>query len=122
MVSLARVAQFRLGLSCLVAAGATFGVGIRHADATSPSSKCETTLTCSSGQAALKATSRTRLDTSIDTGWIPSCGVVGQDHCSSHQLQVRANVAIDAPDNLAESLIAIDMPSGAVVDATWPSK
>ena len=121
MFPLARL-RFSLGLPALVASTALVSMpSTAHAQTKSPSAKCETTLECSSGEAALKTTSRMRLATTIDTGWIPSCPG-GAVHCSKYPIQVRADLAFDAPDNAAESLYAIDMAHGAVVDATWPDK
>src|SRR5262245_55685717 len=111
-----KLSRLRFGVSSLAAAGASLVAATAYAaSAPSPSAKCETTLECSSGQAALKASSRTRLTTSVDTGWLPSCGVAdpNADHCGSKPLQFRANIAFDAPDSESQSLYEIDMQKGA---------
>jgi len=111
---------FRLAVSSLVATGAALFAQPAQADTTgNPTANCQTTLECSSGQAVLKASSRTRMDTTIDTGWYPKCDG-GHDHCSDHHLQVRADIALDAPQD--QALFEIDMQKGAIVDVTWPDK
>jgi MYXO-CTERM domain-containing protein len=113
---------FRLGVSSLVAAGASLLAVSASADSVpSPSAKCETTLECSSGQSPLKATSRAPLDTTVDTGWIPSCSG-GVDHCNSNPVQVRAHVALDAPSDATMNVYDIEMQKGAILDVTWPDK
>jgi MYXO-CTERM domain-containing protein len=66
---------------------------------------------CSTGTAAMKYESRNGLGTSIETPWFPSSGMV----------QVKAQVAIDPVPN-AGPMVTIDMPKGAVLEATWPDK
>jgi MYXO-CTERM domain-containing protein len=113
---------FRLGIWSLAASGVSLLASTARADA--PSAKCESTLSCSSGEAALKTTSRSKLVTPIDTGWLPSCGNPdpNKDHCSDNPMQVRANIRFDAPTDPNQSLYEIDMQHGALVDVTWPDQ
>jgi MYXO-CTERM domain-containing protein len=112
----------RLGVSSLIVVGASFTTPVAHADSVpSPSSKCETTMRCSSGQAALKASSRDIIITSIDSGWLPACSN-GNAHCSGTPLQVRTDVALGPTDDPNKPLWEVDMLKGALIDVTWPDK
>ena len=102
----------RLGLASLLGAVATLGAGSASADTTSPASAaCDTaSLTCSTGTAALSAKITNQLPTVIDSG-----------NMGSGKIQVRTRFTID-PVKGADPLIAVDMPRGALVKATWNEK
>jgi hypothetical protein len=71
---------------------------------------------CSQGTADLTLEGKDPLRTSIDTGWMPSCGG-GQEHCNEG-LQVRANIALTAAVQ-GENLFTSALRTGAVVHAAW---
>jgi MYXO-CTERM domain-containing protein len=71
---------------------------------------------CSTAAAALTLEGKEALRTSIDTGWMPSCGN-GQEHCNKG-LQVRADIALTALTKDA-NLFTAAMPKSAVVKASW---
>jgi MYXO-CTERM domain-containing protein len=86
-----------------IAAGVTFAATQAHADVAGASAGPNT----STGSAALKFDYNKSLDTSIDTGYLgPSVA------------QVRAVLTIDPVKN-GGPLYSIDMPKGAVVEASW---
>jgi MYXO-CTERM domain-containing protein len=120
-----RSLAFRFGLASAVAAGATLLAGAAHADSTpSPSGKCETTLQCSGGTASLRAQGRGPFVTSVSTGWLPACATPdAKGHCAGDQdLQFRADISLNAPDDTSKMLYDVDMRKGAIVDVTWPDK
>ncbi len=118
----------RFGFTSLVAAAATLAAGSAAADSTpSPSGKCESTLACSGGTAALRAQGRGPFVTTVNTGWLPGCDGSSADqmpdakgHCSAHSLQFRADISLNAPDDPTQMLYDVDMRKGAIVDVTWP--
>jgi MYXO-CTERM domain-containing protein len=68
----------------------------------------------------LKASSRSRLDTTIDTGWMPKCS--SGDHCSDNPIQVRAVLAFDPPNDGTTPLYDVEMQKSAILEVTWPDK
>lgn len=87
-----------------VATGLTFGASQAHADTTGAAAAGSN---ASTGSAALKFESSQGLDTSIDTGYLgPSFA------------QVKAVIKID-PVKDGGPLYSVDMPKGAVVQASW---
>jgi MYXO-CTERM domain-containing protein len=93
----------RFGIMMAVATGTTFAATQAHADTSGAAGGNNS----STGTAALKFESSQGLDTSIDTGYIgPSVA------------QVKAVVRID-PVKEGGPLYSIDMPKGAVVEASW---
>lgn len=98
---------FRFGMMTAVAAGVSFAASTAHADVTDPSASTGGPANTSTGTAALKYDYTKGLDTSIDTGWKgPSVA------------QVRAIMKLDPVKN-GGPLYTIDMPKGAVVEASW---
>jgi MYXO-CTERM domain-containing protein len=95
---------FRFGMMMAVTAGVTFAANQAHADTAATVTAGDNS---STGSAALKFDMAQGLDTSIDTGFLgPSVA------------QIRAVVKID-PVKDGGPLYSIDMPKGAVVQATW---
>jgi len=95
---------FRFGVMLAVATGVSFAATQAHADVSGPAAGPDNS---STGSAALKFDYNQGLDTSIDTGFLgPSVA------------QVRAVIKID-PVKDGGPLYSIDMPKGAVVEATW---
>ncbi len=95
---------FRFGMMMAVTAGVSFAAASAHADTASSPAGGDNS---STGSAALKFDYNQGLDTSIDTGFLgPSVA------------QVRAVIKID-PVAAGGPLYSIDMPKGAVVEASW---
>jgi MYXO-CTERM domain-containing protein len=95
---------FRFGMMMAVTAGVSFAATSAHADTSSTPAGGDNS---STGSAALKFDYNQGLDTSIDTGFLgPSVA------------QVRAVIKID-PVTAGGPLYSIDMPKGAVVEASW---
>jgi MYXO-CTERM domain-containing protein len=95
----------RVGLASLLGALATFGASRADAAAT-----CDaTSVTCSVGSAALKAEIKNQLPTTIDSGMMDK-GLI----------KIRTRFTIDPVGS--EPLLSIDMPKGALVEATWSEK
>jgi MYXO-CTERM domain-containing protein len=95
---------FRFGMMMAVTAGVSFAATSAHADTSSTPAGGDNS---STGSAALKFEYNQGLDTSIDTGFLgPSVA------------QVRAVIKID-PVKGGGPLYSIDMPKGAVVEASW---
>ena len=95
---------FRFGMMMAVTAGVSFAAASAHADTTTTPAGGDNS---STGSAALKFDYNQGLDTSIDTGYLgPSVA------------QVRAVIKID-PVTAGGPLYSIDMPKGAVVEASW---
>jgi MYXO-CTERM domain-containing protein len=100
------VSKARFGFAALVAMGAISAASYaRAAVPTCPAAEGK----CSTGTTSLHFEAKDRLMTTIDTGWWPS----------SSPLQVRANVAID-PVKGGGPVYSVDMPRGAIVEASWP--
>ena len=102
----------RVGLASLVGSLATLGAARAHADtAAAPGAAgCDAaSLTCSVGTAALRAEVKNQLPTPIDSGPM-----------GSGQMQIRTRFTIDPVGS--DPLVAIDMPKGALVEASWPEK
>jgi hypothetical protein len=103
----------RVGLASLVGSLATLGaVASAHAD-TAPApgaAGCDAaSLTCSVGTAALHAEVKNQLPTPIDSGPM-----------GSGKMQIRTRFTIDPVGS--DPLVAIDMPKGALVEASWSEK
>ena len=97
---------FRFGMMTAVATGISFAATQAHADVTAPTGAGGSDNT-STGSAALKFDYSQGLDTSIDTGYLgPSVA------------QIRAVIKID-PVKSGGPLYSIDMPKGAVIEASW---
>jgi MYXO-CTERM domain-containing protein len=71
---------------------------------------------CSIARAALKLEGKDPLRTSIDTGWMPSCGD-GREHCNKG-LQIRANIALTAVTS-GDNLFTATLAQSAAVKASW---
>jgi MYXO-CTERM domain-containing protein len=71
---------------------------------------------CSIARAALKLEGKDPLRTSIDTGWMPSCGD-GREHCNKG-LQIRANIALTAVTS-GDNLFTASLAQSAAVKASW---
>jgi MYXO-CTERM domain-containing protein len=98
----------RVGLASLVGALATLGA--TRADAADAPPACDaSSLTCSVGSAALKAEIKNQLPTTIDSGLMDK-GLI----------KIRTRFTIDPVGG--EPLLAIDMPKGALVQASWSEK
>lgn len=102
------------------AVASLLGLGLVAAAHPAHASCDAATLSCSTGTAALHAESRDKLVTSLDTGWYPACS--GSDHCTSKPIQFRADLALDPVAAVSQPVWLVDMPTGAVVDATWDSQ
>ena len=94
---------FRSTMMMVAATGVTFAASQAHADTAGAVGGTNS----STGSAALKFDMAQGLDTPIDTGYLGPAAV-----------QVRAVVRID-PVKDGGPLYSIDMPKGAVVEATW---
>ena len=91
----------KLGLAGLL--GALF-MSVVH-----PASAAECAGTCTTGTAALSGSIQTKLATEIDSGWM-----------DKGKIKVRTRFTIDPMKG--EPLLSVDMPNGAVVEASWPEK
>ncbi len=102
----------RVGIASLLGALATFGAARAEAD-TAPgavSAGCDAaSLTCSVGAATLKAQVKNQLPTTIDSG-VMDKGLI----------KIRTRFTIDPVGT--DPLISIDMPKGALVEASWSEK
>jgi MYXO-CTERM domain-containing protein len=102
----------RVGIASLLGALATFGAVRAEAD-TAPAAAtagCDAaSLTCSVGSASLKAQVKNQLPTTIDSG-VMDKGLI----------KIRTRFTIDPVGT--DPLIAIDMPKGALVEASWSEK
>mgnify|MGYP001475721132 CR=1 FL=1 len=75
-----------------------------------PGAPCDPSgLACAVGSASLRGEIRTRLGTEIDSGWL-----------EAGPAKVRTRVTIEPPNG--RPLATVEMPAGAVVEATWPEK
>lgn len=102
--SSARIA--RVGIASLLGALATFGA----ARAEAGTAGCDpASLTCSVGTAGLKAQIKNQLPTTIDSGLMDK-GLI----------KIRTRFTIDPVGT--DPLLAIDMPKGALVEASWSEK
>lgn len=96
----------RFGMMMAAMTGVTLAASQAHAD-TAPAAAASGGGNSSTGSAALKYESTAGLDTDIDTGFLgPSVA------------QVRALIKID-PVKDGGPLYTVDMPKGAVVEASW---
>ncbi len=100
-----------------LAAASVSYVGEAAAQACDPS-----TLLCSMGGLKPRIEGNDRLQTSIDTGWVPKCSGP-TPHCSGEKFQVRAQIAFDPVGGGEGSIpvFLVDMPKDAVIQATWPT-
>ena len=102
----------RVGIASLLGALATFGAARAEAD-TAPATAspgCDAaSLTCSVGSATLKAQVKNQLPTTIDSG-VMDKGLI----------KIRTRFTIDPVGT--DPLISIDMPKGALVEASWSEK
>src|SRR5512140_3501623 len=117
-----RSLAFQFGLTSIAVAAPSLAGSAARADSTpSPSGKCETTLECSSGNASLRAQGRGPFVTTVNTGWLPACATPNAaGHCPGDQnLQFRADISLNAPDDATQMLYDVDMRKGAIVDVTW---
>jgi hypothetical protein len=71
---------------------------------------------CSTAEARLTLEGKDSLRTSIDTGWMPSCGE-GIEHCNKG-IQVRANIAL-TPLTAGGNLFTADLVRSAAIQASW---
>jgi MYXO-CTERM domain-containing protein len=94
----------RIGVMMAAVVGVSFAATQAHADTTGSTAS---TPNASTGSAALKFEYNQGLDTSFDSGWIGPSTV-----------QVRAVLKIDPVKN-GGPLYSVEMPKGAVVQATW---
>ena len=100
----------RVGLASLVGSLATLGATRAHADTASAAAGCDAaTLTCSVGTAPLRAEVKTQLPTQIDSGLMDK-GLI----------KIRTRFTIDPVGT--DPLLAVDMPKGALVQASWSEK
>jgi len=102
----------RVGLASLVGSLATLGAATASADtAAAPGTAgCDAaSLTCSVGTAALRAEVKNQLPTPIDSGPM-----------GPGLMQIRTRFTIDPVGT--DPLVAIDMPKGALVEASWSEK
>ena len=98
---------FRFGMMMSVATGISFAATQAHADVAGPGGGTTPSDNSSTGSAKLKFDYNQGLDTSIDTGYLgPSVA------------QVRAVIKID-PVKDGGPLYTVDMPKGAVIEASW---
>jgi MYXO-CTERM domain-containing protein len=98
------VSRARFGFAALVAVGAISASS--YAQAAVPTCAEDR---CAQGTTTLHFEGKDRLATSIDSGYFPSSG----------PLQARAYLAID-PVKGGGPVYTIDMPRGAIVEASWP--
>lgn len=94
---------FRFGMMMAATTGITFAASQAHADTAGATGGTNS----STGSAALKFDMAQGLDTSIDTGFL-----------GPKVAQVRAVVKID-PVKDGGPLYSVNMPKGAVVEASW---
>jgi hypothetical protein len=100
----------RVGLASLLGSLATLGATRAHADTASGLAGCDAaSLTCSVGTAPLKAAVKNQFPTQIDSGLMDK-GLI----------KIRTRFTIDPIDG--DPLLAIDMPKGALVEASWSEK
>ena len=100
----------RVGLASLLGSLATLGATRAQADTSSPVAGCDAaSLTCSVGTSPLKAEIKNQLPTTIDSGLMDK-GLI----------KIRTRFTIDPVGG--EPLLAIDMPKGALVEASWSEK
>ena len=98
----------RFGIASLLGAMATFGA--TRADAAGSAPPCDpAALTCSVGTTALRADIKTQLPTIIDSGLMDK-GLI----------KIRTRFTIDPVGS--DSLFSVDMPKGAMVQASWSEK
>jgi MYXO-CTERM domain-containing protein len=100
----------RLGLASLLGAVATLGAANASADVTGGAACDAASLACATGTASLSAKITNQLPTVIDSG-----------NMGSGKIVVRTRFTID-PVKGGDPLIAVDMPKGALVKATWNEK
>ncbi|HSO36476.1 MAG TPA: MYXO-CTERM sorting domain-containing protein [Labilithrix sp.] len=100
----------RLGLASLAGAVATLAAASASADVSGSTACDAASLTCSVGTAALNAKITNQLPTVIDSG-----------NMGSGKIVVRTRFTID-PVKGADPLLAVAMPKGALVKATWNEK
>jgi hypothetical protein len=101
----------RVGLASLVGSLATLGATRAHADtANAADPGCDAaSLTCSVGTAPLRAEVKNQLPTQIDSGLMDK-GLI----------KIRTRFTIDPVGS--DPLLAVDMPKGALVQASWSEK
>lgn len=105
MTRVTRTGVARVGLASLLGAVAAFGANPAMAAA-----PCDPgALTCATGTAALKAEIKTQLPTLIDSGMMDK-GLI----------KIRTRFTIDPVGS--EPLLAVAMPKGALVEASWSEK
>jgi MYXO-CTERM domain-containing protein len=101
----------RLSKKCGIGAAVLLPLLLASGKAHAVTSCDASSFDCSVGSAAMKFESKQGLPTTIETPWFPSSGIV----------QVKAMVAINPVAN-GGPLFSIDMPKGAVLEASWPDK
>lgn len=82
------------------------------------------TLYCSVDSIKPRYEHRERLQTSIDSGWIPECNPpTPNGHCGDKSFQVRAQIAFDpvGSGETAAPVFYVDMPKDATIQAKWPT-
>ncbi|MDB5215049.1 MAG: hypothetical protein JWO86_2976 [Myxococcaceae bacterium] len=100
----------RVGLASLVGSLATLGATRAHADTSSATAGCDAaSLTCSVGTSALRAEIKNQFPTQIDSGLMDK-GLI----------KIRTRFTIDPVGT--DPLLAVDMPKGALVEASWSEK
>ena len=100
----------RVTLASLLGTVAILGAARAQAD-TAGTAPCDAaSLSCSVGSAALKAQIKNKLPTVIDSGLMDQ-GLI----------KIRTRFTID-PVKGGDPLLAVDMPKGALVEATWTEK
>src|SRR5689334_3782990 len=103
----------RLGIAALLGTLATLATSSANADtaAGGTSSSCDAaSLTCATGKASgIKASLEKGLGTEIDSGWM-----------EKGPIKVRTKFSIDPIKG--QPLLSVDMPGGAMVEASWPEK
>lgn len=85
---------------------------------------CLTAYECSQGSSTrspnkLKVESTDRLQTAVDTGWVPKCSPPTSDGHCDQPLQFRAQVALDPQGQTP--LYTIDMSKGTFLQVSWPT-
>ncbi len=95
----------RVGIASLLGALAALAASPAQAGTTCDPS----TLTCSVGTSALKGQIKNKLATEIDSGWMDK-GLI----------KIRTRFTIDPAGG--DPLVTVDMPKGALVEASWPEK
>jgi MYXO-CTERM domain-containing protein len=100
----------RVGLASLIGSLATLGATRAHADTSNAAAGCDAaSLTCSVGTAPLRAEVKGQLPTQIDSGLMDK-GLI----------KIRTRFTIDPVGT--DPLLAVDMPKGALVQASWSEK